>query len=91
MFICLTLEEYIRARSLVCIRNHKKPCNECDGLIRVASEIREKGFLKLSEVFKLCSPQVKYKPVEARRKLLQIPLAVVGMGTLKEQYFFVYI
>lgn len=22
----LTLEEYIRARSLVCIRNHKKPC-----------------------------------------------------------------
>ena len=87
----LTLPEYLHARSIVCAHRHKKPCTECEGMIKVGKEIIEKGILKLSDAFKLCSPHVKYKSFQARRKLLQMPLAVVGVGSLKEGTFRLYV
>ena len=87
----LTLTEYVHARSVVCSRNHKKPCKVCEGMIRVANEIIEKGVMKLSDAFKLCSPHVKYKSVQARRKLLQMPLSVVAIGSFKEGTLCLYL
>ena len=87
----LTLNEYVRALLVICDRNHKKLCCKCKGTISVAEEIIKKGFLKLADAFKLCSPNIKYKSFHARRKLLQMPLAVVGVGTFKQETFCLYL
>ena len=57
----------------------------------MAQAILTKGFLKLADAFKLCSPNVTYKPFHARRKLLQMPLSIVGAGSHKEGTFCLYL
>ena len=86
----LTLSEYMRARTIVCSSSHRKAC-DCDGMLRVGKDIESKGILKLSEAFRLCCPSVKYSSFQARRKLLQMPLAVVGAGTSKEGNCLLYL
>ena len=86
----LTLSEYMRARTIVCSFSHCQAC-DCDGMLRVGKDIESKGVLKLSEAFRLCSPNVKYSSFQARRKLLQMPLAVVGAGTSKEGNCLLYL
>lgn len=87
----LTLDEYVRARSHVCSSIHKQTHCECKGALTVAKEILARRFLTLADAFKLCSPNVKYKSFHARRKLLQMPLAVVGVGSLEQGTFCLYL
>ena len=68
----------------MCSSSHCKAC-DCDGMLRVGKDIESKGVLKLSEAFRLCSPNVKYSSFQARRKLLQMPLAVVGVVLPKKE------
>ena len=86
----LTLSEYMRARTIVCSSSHRKAC-DCDGMLRVGKDIESKGVLKLSKAFRLCCTSVKYSSFQARRKLLQMPLAVVGAGTSKEGNCLLYL
>ena len=62
----------------MCSSSHRKAC-DCDGMLRVGKDIESKGILKLGEAFRLCCLSGKYS-FQARRKLLQMPLAVVGAG-----------
>lgn len=87
----MTLAEYVHTRTLVCERRHKKPCHGCYRILKVAKEVTSKGFVKVRDAFELCSPGVKYSSFQARRMLLQMPLAVIGVGTLKEETFCLYL
>ena len=80
----------MRARTIVCSSSHRKAC-DCDGMSRVRKDIESKGILKLSEAFRLCCPSVKYSSFQDRRKLLQMPPAVVAAGTSKEGNCLLYL
>ena len=84
----LTLHEYVKAMTLVCSNLHKrrgcKCLHNCEGLLNVANIVNEEGFIKLKDAAELCSPNVKYTPTHARRKMLRMPCAVIGTGSLLE-------
>ena len=65
----------------VCKKEHSQPCSRCEGLCKVASEVISSGFMKLKSAFEIVSANVlRYKASEARRKLLRMPLACIGVG-----------
>ena len=76
----LNLQQYINARNLFCKKKHAQTCIECSLLISVAQNILEHGFILLKEAFQMCSPGVTYTSAYARRKVLQLPLSVIGVG-----------
>ena len=88
----LTLSEYVRARTLVCGSSHEKAAScVCDGMLKVAKEVIIRGYIPLQRAFNICSPNVKYSSFQAKRNLLQIPVATVGAGSQKEGTFCLYI
>lgn len=61
-------------------------------MIKVADEIITHGFIKLKLAFMICSPNVtKYKASEARRKLLRMPLACIGVGDQQKGSYCLYL
>ncbi|CAB4010429.1 Hypothetical predicted protein [Paramuricea clavata] len=74
--------------TLVCSNLHKrhgcKCLHNCEALLNVAIIVNEEGFIKLKDAAELCSPNVKYTPAHARRKMLRMPCAVIGTGSLLE-------
>ena len=76
----------------ICQKEHIQPCSRCEGLSKVASEVIACGFMKLKSAFQLVSPDVlQYKASEARRKLLQMPLACIGVGDRSKGTYCLYI
>ena len=80
VFEGLSLEEYFEVCSLVCSTTHKQPCKDCCGFLHVANEVLQKGFLKLKSAFEMAYPDATYKSWHARRRMLQMPLASLGIG-----------
>ena len=84
----LSLHEYVKAMAFVCSNVHKRHGREClhncEGLLNVANIVNEEGFIKLKHAAKLCSSNGKYTPAHARRKMLKMPCAVIGTGSLME-------
>ena len=78
--LTLSLTEYIIARKIVCSRNHKSSCTECDSLLTVAQSIFDNGYTILSEAFRRVFPKIKYTAEIARRRLLQMPLVSIVVG-----------
>ena len=75
---------YILAKEKICFEEHKQPCKACIGLISVVKQILHDGFLKLNEgSFSMSSPGIKYKAKDAKRKLLQMPLAALRIKEAK--------
>ena len=72
-----TLDKYILTKENICYEEHKQPCTACIGLLSVAKQILDEGFIKLNEAFAMSTPGVKYKAKDAKRKLLQMPLAAL--------------
>ena len=74
--------------AFVCSNVHKRHGREClpncEGLLNVANIVNEEGFIKLKHAAKLCSSNFKYTPAHARRKMLKMPCAVIGTGSLIE-------
>ena len=87
----LNLQQYIDARSIFCKERHVQPCIECNLLIHVAQHILMNGVLLLKEAFELCSPGVTYTSAHARRKLLQLPLAAIGVGVKSSGTYCLYL
>lgn len=50
-------------------------------MLEVAKIVLEKGFVQLKAAFEIVSPQVRYRSLNAKRKLLQLPLAAIAVGT----------
>ena len=78
-----TLDKYIVTKKNICYEEHKQPCTACIGLLSVAKQILDKGFIKLNEAFGMSTPGVKYKAKDAKRKLLQMPLAALKIKESK--------
>jgi hypothetical protein len=91
IFEGLSLSDYVYIRSFVCNKNHKKPCDVCTRMIRVAKTVSGEGFLKLKTAFEMVSPNVTYTALHARRKLLQMPLVSIGVGERKKGTYSVFL
>ena len=87
----LNLQQYIDARSLFYKKKHAQTCIECNLLISVAQRILESGFILLKQAFEMCSPGVTYTSSHARRKLLQMPLAAIGVGVKSAGTYCLYL
>lgn len=78
-----SLKEYRDVRPLYCKERHSQPCKECTGMINVADTIIAEGAISLKSAFLISSKHkqnCKYKAFQARRKLLRMPLACIGIG-----------
>lgn len=78
-----TLDKYILTKENICYEEHKQPCTACIGLLSVAKQILDEGFIKLNKAFAMSTPGVKYKAKDAKRKLLQMPLAALKIKESK--------
>ena len=78
----LSLKEYIFVCMEYCLLHHDQPsCSECSALIKAANLIADNGFYPMSVAFKSCFPNVTYSSAIAKRKLVQLPLAAITIGT----------
>lgn len=91
VFVGLSLKEYIEARSFVCKTHHKQPCRKCCGLLEVARTVSEKGFITLKSAYEIAHPGATYKSTPAKRYLLQMPLASIGAGSLRQGNYCIFI
>ena len=78
-----TLDMYILTKEKICYQEHKQPCSGCIGLLSVAKRILDDGFINLNEAFRMSNPGIKYKAKDAKRKLLQMPLAALRITESK--------
>ena len=53
-------------------------------LLEVANIVLEKGCIQLKQAFEIVRPDVAYKSKNAKRLLLQMPLASVTVGTMSK-------
>ena len=91
IFEGLTLINYIEARWYVCCKRHVQPCSLWFGMLKVAQKIIEDGYMKLKVAFEIVSPNVTYTVLHARRKLLQMPLATLGIGERSKGNYCVFL
>ena len=77
----LSLCDYITARQAYCSNHHNSPCSKCESMLHVAQVVLTEGYYSLSQAFNVVSPGVKYMAEKARRKLLQMPLVSVCIGS----------
>ena len=47
--------------------------------------------MKVKDAFKLCSSNANYRPFHARRKLLEMPCAILGTGHLNKGTYQLYL
>ena len=76
MMTSVSLQEYITYRTEFCARFHKKNCMECPALTNIASQILQKGIVKVSQVFKMQFPSSKYQSEKAVRRMMQLPVVI---------------
>ena len=87
-----SLKRYVDVRLFVCKQIHCQPCNDCLGMIDVAKRILNQGFIKLKTAMTIFSPHVRnYKSSLARRKLLRMPLACIGVGKMEQGTYCMYL
>ena len=61
-------------------------------MLNVASGILNQGFMTLKSAMTISSPHVRqYKASLARRKLLQMPLACIGVGNVSQGSYCMYL
>ena len=60
-------------------------------MAKVASYILKHGFISLKDAFALSSPGIAYTSLHARRKLLRMPPAAIGVGKMKAGTFQYYL
>lgn len=71
-----SLQEYIVACHDYCTLHHIL-CEECPRMINAAKIVLEKSICTLSSVFQAAFPGVTYTAHNAKRRLLQLPLAAI--------------
>ena len=76
----LTLHEYIEVRSYVCLYHHDSDCTKCPPMLSAAKMIVTNSICPLPNIFKTFFPNVTYHSYQAKRRLLQMPLATIRTG-----------
>lgn len=69
----LTLLEYCTVRDHYC-REYHTHCTECESMIQAAEMVLKNGIVPLAVVFKAAFPTVTYHSVNAKRRLLPMPV-----------------
>lgn len=73
----LSLQEYSYICELYCSQYHRKSCSKCPLMIKAANLVLESGICSLQSVFKEVFPGVTYHTGNAKRRLLQMPIAAI--------------
>ena len=88
----LTLQQYMNVLEFICKKRHGNVCKKgCKGMAEVARNILNDGFILLKDAFALSSPGITYTSLHARRKLLRMPLAAIGIGRMQDSTFHYYL
>lgn len=81
----LTLQEYCAMREYFCSKNHDQiPCTQCKSMIQAAEMVLKDGIVPLAVVFKAAFPTVTYHSVNAKRRLLQMPVVAFRVKGLQK-------
>ena len=73
LFDELTLEEYVRAKRMLCNEIHLKKGCSCQSLIAAAEIVLKSRFTPLPVLWKKAFPDTPYDCKKAQRHLLQLP------------------
>lgn len=76
----LSLKEYTDVKKYICEQEHGQPCPDCPPFLHAAEMILQGHICSLSHVFKSSFPGVTYTAENAKRRLLQMPLATLRLG-----------
>ena len=87
----LTLHEYIDVRSYVCLHHHDSDCMKCPPMLSAAKMIVTNSICPLPDIFKTFFPNVTYNSYQAKRRLLQMPLATIRIGLPSAGYSQIFI
>ena len=78
----LSLQEYCFIAYKYCMHYHdQQKCTQCHVMIKAGELVLAHGLVPLSEVFRDCFPDVTYSSAKAKRRLLQLPLAAITIGS----------
>ena len=81
----LTLQEHCAMREYFCSKNHDQiPCTQCKSMIQAAEMVLKNGIVPLAVVFKAAFPTVTYHSVNAKRRLLQMPVVAFRVKGLQK-------
>lgn len=81
----LNLTEYCAAREYYCTENHcYTTCTNCKSMIQAAQMILKGGIVAMAVVFKEAFPTVTYLSVNAKRRLLQMPVVAIRIKGVKK-------
>ena len=76
-FAELNLKEYCTARMYHCTLKHSSsPCDNCQSMINAAKMVWRDGVVSLPVLFRASVPKLTYHSVNAKRRLLQMPLVI---------------
>lgn len=76
----LSLKEYMDIKTYICEQEHCQPCPDCPPLLCAAKLILQGHICSLPDIFRSSFPGVTYTAENAKRRLLQMPLATVRLG-----------
>ena len=79
----LNFKDYCLARNQYC-KNYHKNCIQCAKMINAAQAIINNGICSLKSLFESSFPGVTYNAGNAKRRLLQMPLAALLLKINKE-------
>ena len=79
----LNLKDYCLARKLYCKTYHKH-CTQCTKMINAVHAVIDKGICFLRSLFQSSFPGVTYNAVNAKHRLLQMPLVTLLLKINKE-------
>ena len=77
---CVSIMEYISLLPDYCKNRHYSTCTECPGLLMVANSIVSEDYVQLSTAFRSAFPGVTYHAINAKRKLLRMPVTALRVG-----------
>lgn len=87
----LNLQEYVNVRKYVCLQNHDSDCIKCSPMLAAAEMILKESIYSLPVLFKTFFPSVSYNSHQAKRRLLQMPLATIRIGSPSSGNSMVYV
>lgn len=73
----LSLEEYRLSRNRYCQLHHSGKVCDCQSMLSAADTVLREGICSLSYVYRTAFPHLQYQPTQAKRRILQLPLAAI--------------
>ena len=75
---------WIHLHTFSLLPRETQPCSECSAMLSVAKSVATNSCCQLASAYRSAFPLHTYKPDIARLRLLQMPLACICLGNLKQ-------